>query len=55
MVVEVPGGRVADDLATVRRLFHHRLSPELVGHRNQTERCEKLLGQAENALGRVIL
>ena len=47
-VVEVPGGSMADHLASVVRLFQHRLAPERRRHRIETDRREELIGEAEH-------
>ena len=47
-VVEVPGGSMADHLASVVRLFQHRLAPERRRHRIEPDRREELVGEAEH-------
>ncbi len=54
LTVELLGGGVADNLA-VCRLFNHRLLPEGVGHRFESQTDEEGFGQSEHSLGGVVL
>ncbi len=49
LVVEVPGGGVAHDLASVIRAFQHRVVPEVLRHADQPQRREEILRQLHDA------
>ena len=49
LVVEVPCGGVAHHLPPVVRALQHRVLPEVVRHRDESERREELLGQLHDS------
>lgn len=50
-VVEVPCRRVAHHLASIRRLLQHGFVPELLWHRQQTQRGEEIVRFLEHSGG----